>query len=129
MTYGKSKRTAAPLDDPQLNTDFTYNLDSCVVQGSREDRDTTPTGQGVVERVWITSRPPRLSPGVEPTVTARRTYVMAVMLTHVQGQMIDYGETICKKVCTGGKEVSVNTATAANPNKQASSSPRGQQCD
>ncbi|CAI6372549.1 unnamed protein product [Macrosiphum euphorbiae] len=46
MTYGKSKRTAAPLDDPQLNTDFTYNFDSCVVQGSREDRDTTPTGQG-----------------------------------------------------------------------------------
>jgi len=126
MTDAKSKR-AAPLEDPQLNTDFTYNLDSCVVQGSREERDTTATGQGVVERVWITSRPPRLGHGVEPTVTARRTYVM---LTHVQGQMIDTGEIICKKVCTiGGKEDSVNTAAAANPNKQASSCPRGQPCD
>lgn len=128
MTDSKSKRTAAPLEDPQLNTNFTYNLDSCVVQASRDDRDTTPSGQGVVERVWITSRPPRLGHGVEPTVSARRTYVM---LTHVQGQMIDTGEMVCKKVCTmgGGKDDAVNTASAANPNKQASQCPRGQPCD
>lgn len=116
MTDAKAKR-GAPLEDPQLNTDFTYNLDSCVVQGSRNDRDTTATGQAVVERVWITSRPPRLGKGVEPTVTARRAYVM---LTHVQGQMIDTGEMICKKVCTiGGKEDKTNKAGAANSNKQS----------
>lgn len=127
MTDGsKQKRikaaALAAMEDPQLNTNFTYNLDSCVVQGSRGDRDMMCTGQGVVERVWITSRPPRLGRGVEPTVSARRTYVV---LTHVQGQMIDTGEMVCKKVCTigsGGNEDAVNTAAAPNPNRQSSAS-------
>lgn len=92
-----SEKKRLKTTDLQLHKNFSYNLDSCVVQGSREDMDSTSTGQGVVEQVWIMSRPPKLGRGVEPTVTARRAYVM---LTHIQGQMIDAGELVCKKVCT-----------------------------
>lgn len=129
--WNKSKGVSA-LEDPQTHTDFSYNLDACIVQGSRSDRDETPSGQAVVERVWITSRPPALGHGVQPTVTARRAYVM---LSHVQGQMIDAGELVCKRVCdvTGGggrPNDAVNTAAAKNPNRQAVvCAARGGKCD
>lgn len=102
------------LEDPQMNTDFTFNLDECLVQASRCDREAMPTPPGVVERVWVTCRPPRLGHGVEPTVSARRAYVM---LTHIQGQMIDTGELVCKKVCKPANEA-VNISASKNPNKQ-----------
>lgn len=93
----QSKRPAAKSTDvEQTNEDFSENLSACVVQASREDRNVAPTGPGAVERVWIMSRPPRLGRGIEPTVTSRRAYVI---LTHIQGQMIDEGELVCKKVC------------------------------
>lgn len=122
------------LEDPQLHTNFSFNLDACVVQGSRRDRDSTPTGPGIVERVWITSRPPRLGHGVTPTVSARRAYVM---LTHIQGQTIDTGDMVCKKVCTVGggggagvPENPVNTAAVQNPSRQsATCASRGPTCD
>lgn len=114
------------LKDPQLHTNFSYNLDACVVQGSRNDRDSTPTGPGVVERVWITSRPPKLGYGVTPTVSARRAYVI---LTHIQGQTIDTDD-LCKKGNTEGTGSSTNTAPAQNPNRQASTcASRGPTCD
>lgn len=92
---GKKKRSV--MEDPQTHTDFSFNLDSCVVQGSRDDVDATPTDQGVVERVWIMSRPPGLVRGVQPTVTARRAYVM---LKHVQGETMETCDLVCKKACT-----------------------------
>lgn len=110
------KRAARRTEDPQTHTDFSYNLDACVVQGSRRDRDTAAGGPGVVERVWVTSRPPKLGRGVEPTVSARRAYVM---LTHVQGQQIDTGELVCKKVCT----------TVVGANEKDSKNANGQSCD
>ncbi|VVC26670.1 Hypothetical protein CINCED_3A020490 [Cinara cedri] len=119
------------LEDPQLHKNFSYNLDACIVQGSRNDRDTTPTGPGVVERVWITNRPPRLGHGVMPTVSARRAYVM---LTHIQGQTIDTGDMVCKKVCTSGgasgQDNPINTAANPSTTKQASAcASRGPTCD
>lgn len=86
--------------EPNTNTNFTYNLDTCVVQASRDDRDAAATGPAAVERVWVVSRPPRLGRGVEPTVTARRAYVV---LAYVQGQTIDDGQLVCKRVCTTAK--------------------------
>jgi len=128
---GDERLQRSAMEDPQVHTNFSYNLDACVVQGSRDDRDATKTGPGVVERVWITSRPPRLGRGVEPTVTARRAYVM---LSHIQGQMIDTGELVCKRVCTasggGGQEDdAVNVAAAKNPNRQSTAcNARGGTC-
>lgn len=92
---GKKKRPEP--EAARTNRNFTYNLDSCVVQGTRDDMDAIPdSGQAVVEHVWMMSRPPRLGRGVEPTVTARGAHVM---LGHVQRQTIDTGDLICKRVC------------------------------
>lgn len=102
-----------PMEDPMTHTNFSCNLDACVVQASRYDRDSTPAGPAVVEHVWIMSRPPKLGRGVEPTVSARRTYVM---LTHIQGQTIDTGDVVCKRVCTTGgadKEKEASNKNAA----------------
>lgn len=107
--------TKSTVDDEWTNTDFSDNLSACVVQASRQDRTAAHTGPGAVERVWIMSRPPRLGRGVEPTVTSRRAYVM---LSHIQGQMIDEGELVCKKVCTvsgGGGGKDADAAKASNP--------------
>lgn len=115
--HDRSKRRAATKStacDEQTNTEFSNNLSACVVQASRHDRKVAPTGPGVVERVWIMSRPPRLGRGVEPTVTSRRAYVM---LSHIQGQTIDEGELVCKKVCTvsGGGKKDADATKATNP--------------
>lgn len=121
---GASKKKHHMINDAQVHKNFSYNLDACVVQGSREDMDSTPTGQGVVEQVWVMSRPPRLGRGVEPTVSARRAYVM---LTHVQGQMIDAGELVCKKVCTMNPPPKEGTAPIVE-RQYTSCAPRGQDC-
>jgi len=96
MPHKKSKNKHPALEASRSNKNFTCNLDSCVVQGTREDMDSVQTGQGVVEHVWMMCRPPKLGRGVEPTVTARGAYVM---LNHVQEQMIDTGDLICKRTC------------------------------
>lgn len=102
MADNKKRACNAPSEAvaPDTNADFTYNLDTCVVQASRDDRDAAATGPAAVERVWVVSRPPRLGRGVEPTVTARRAYVV---LAYVQGRVIDDGEMVCKRVCTAAK--------------------------
>lgn len=120
--------TKAAMVDPQMHTDFSYDLSACVVQGSRDDRDEIATGPGVVEHVWIMSRPPRLGRGVEPTVSARRAHVM---LTHVQGQMIDTGEMVCKKVCTLAGAADDNKGSMVNPAqiRKTETCGRGQACE
>lgn len=111
----KSRHLVA--EGTRTHKNFTCNLDACVVQGTRDDMDSMPNGQSVVEHVWMMSRPPKLGRGVEPTVTARGAHVM---LNHVQGQMIDTGDLICKRVCrvigsTDQDKDEINAAAAKNP--------------
>lgn len=133
MAMSADRRCGKPEDekkimaDPQTHTDFSFDLNACVVQGSRDDRDEITSGPGVVEHVWIMSRPPRLGRGVEPTVSARRAHVM---LTHVQGQMIDTGEIVCKKVCTlaGASDDKGSMVNTAQIRKKETCN-RGQTCE
>ncbi|XP_050527852.1 uncharacterized protein LOC126897946, partial [Daktulosphaira vitifoliae] len=125
------KNPTVQIQDPQTHNDFSFNLDACIVQATKADREAAKSPPGVVERAWIMSRPPTIGRGVEPTVTARRAYVMQ---THVQGQMIDTGELVCKKVCniggaTGQNKDQVNLSNVKNPNRQSAACGGGSTCD